>query len=98
MTDTPPPPIRLLPRQAPGERITHDRPDPSLLPTMPQTIRCGPLLFHQAAPHHDDPPGLIRWCVQQPDGRIRPVGATPADELPHRAPHLTAVPNPPESD
>ena len=112
MTDQPPPPLQVLagiatpvegttePTQnkAPGERVTHDRPDPSLLPPMPATVRSGRLLFHQVAPHPDDPPGLIRWCVQQPDGRIRPQGATPADELPPRRPHLTAVPNPPEPD
>ena len=77
-----------------------DRPDPTLLPEPPGRVvweRPGKegterVVFLQAAPHPADPPGVLRWVVQQPDGRLIPRHATPADELDTR--HLHAVPDP----
>lgn len=78
-----------------------DKPDPTQLPPPPGRVvweRPGKegaterVLFIQAAPHPGDPTGLIRWIVQQPDGRWIPRHAVAADELDTR--HLHAVPDP----
>jgi len=77
----------------PPDRHTNpDPPDPSQLAPAPTSFAgYGGLRFIQAHPDHRDPPGTIRWCVQQPDGRIRPVGARPITE-PDAAPHRTPTP------
>lgn len=71
-----------------------DKPNPALLPPPHGRVVSGNLTFIQAAPHPADPPGVIRWIVQQPDGKRIPRNATPADELDAR--HLHAVPDPEE--
>lgn len=71
-----------------------DPPNPALLPAPHGRVTNGNLTFIQAAPHPADPPGVIRWIVQQPDGRWIPRHATAADELDGR--HLHALPDPEE--
>lgn len=76
-----------------------DGPDPSLLPPPPGRVvweRPGKdgtekVIFLQAAPDPRDPAGLVRWVVQQPDGRLIPRHGKPVDELDTR--HLHAVPD-----
>jgi hypothetical protein len=41
----------------------------------------GPLTFHLGPAQPDDPPGTVRYIVEQPDGRRIPAGVRSADEL-----------------